>query len=219
MKLLTIAAFAGVYGVIVQASGTQGTTRRYDVRMAMVGYTGLAENPDCAAMVDTLGYDSLIGIVQGVEGLKDDDGEPLDVVYRGRLQRTTKMSYCLPLPNDRGWCVDTLTGSAQMNVELTVYGETGRGAWLKADSVPGGPVTELVRGDCGASDKDQIRAEYPGGSTAGSPDGQPIQEDESEHPDPAKLFALAGVRRLRPGFFPANEPETAWGLRVLRALP
>jgi hypothetical protein len=216
MRLLSLGVLAAAFTL---GSRWQGAPRRYDIQLAMIGYTGLAESDDCKAMVDTLGYDSLVGTVQGVEGLKDEDGEPADIVYRGRLRRATRISYCLPLPNDRGWCVDTLTGSAQMDVELTVYGETGRGAWLKADSAPGGTTSEAVRGNCAPSDKAQIRADFPGGESAGTPDGQPIQEDESETPDPAKLFTLAGVRRLRVGYFPPNEPETAWGLRVVRVVP
>ena len=219
MNLSGLGTLAFLSAAVTVASTGQGTSRRYEIRMAMIGYTGLAESLDCKAMVDTLGYDSLVGTVQGVEGLKDEDGEPLDVVYKGRLRRATRIDYCLALPGDVGLCVVRLSGEAQMNVELKVYGETGRGAWLHADSVPGAFVSETVTGDCPLKQKEEVRAEYPSRQTAGSPDGQPIQEDESERPDPARLLALGGVRRLRIGFFPANKPETEWGLRIVRVLP
>jgi len=34
---------------------------------------------------------------------------------------------------ERVWCVATLTESASIKVEITVYGEAGRGVWVKAD--------------------------------------------------------------------------------------
>lgn len=182
-------------------------TRKYEVRLAFTGYTGLAESEDCRALVDLQGYDSLVGVVAGIEGGDPGDG----VMYTGRLRRVTRMDYCLARGGDEAkWCVVRLTGAARMLVQIEVYGEEGRGAWLKAD--PDTVPAESIRaeGDCDPADTDEVRAGYPGGSSGGTPDGQPIAE-----PDPALLF-VNGVPRLRPGYLPADEAQGGWALRVVR---
>lgn len=204
-------ATGAVTGGEVEPLGTRvvsdTVTRKYEVRLAFTGYSGLAESEDCRALVDLQGYDSLVGVVAGIEGGDPGDG----VMYTGRLRRVTKVDYCLARGGDEAkWCVVRLTGAARMLVQLEVHGEEGRGAWLKAD--PDTVPAESVRaeGDCEPADTDVIRAEYPGGTTGGSPDGQPIAE-----PDPALLF-VNGVPRLRPGYLPADEEQGGWGLRVVR---
>ncbi len=193
--------------------GIGAITRTYEVRLAFVGYTGLAESSDCQAIVDTLGYDSLTGTLTGIENPAEPDE---DVVYTGTVRRVTRIDYCEtrpnPTPDQLAWCKAKLTGAASMAVELTVYGEDGNGAWLKAK--PARALDSVkVQGNCLQTDMDSIKADYPEGDTAGSPDGQPIAE-------PGTLkFELQGVRRLRLGYFPPDRPRTAWGLRVTRVTP
>ena len=105
----------------------------------MKGYGGLISTAWCDAHADTNGYDVLTGVVRGVETEEEGD----DVTYRGTLIRKTKMDYCLvrpaPTEDQVAHCIAHLGGSARMNVEIEVYGEEGRGAWVKADSAPGSP--------------------------------------------------------------------------------
>jgi hypothetical protein len=191
-------------------------TRRYDVQLAYIGYTGLAESQDCALKVDAKGYDSLVGTLKGIENAGEPDE---DVVYTGTLRRLTKIDYCQsrgrrsPSDDETVLCVATLTAAARMEVELTVYGEDGNGAWLKAEPAKTPPDSVKVKGTCEPADMDSIRVDYPKGESAGSPDGQPIAE-----PDTLK-FALKGIRRLRAGYFAATPPETVWGLRVTKVVP
>jgi hypothetical protein len=189
--------------------------RSYEVQLAYIGYTGLTTSKDCDAITNPTGYDSLIGTVKGIENLAEPDE---DVVYTGTLKRKTRIDYCLTkpkspaTPDELVWCVDTLTAAATMEVEVTVYGEDGNGAWVKAKPV-GNPDSLNVKGNCDAQETNQIRQDYPGGESAGTPDGQPIAE-----PANAK-FVVQGIRRLRVGYFPPKPPETAWGLRVTRVVP
>lgn len=202
----------GTLAMTAPNSGAARTiTRKYDIQLAYTGYTGLAESQDCRAMVDLQGYDSLAGTVTGIESPGPSDEE---VVYRGTLTRRTSMDYCLAIGGDQPkWCVARLTGAARMNVELTVYGEADRGAWLKA--MPGtNPLDSVtVRGNCAPADMDTIRVDYPSGESGGTPDGQPIAEV-----NPPRFF-VGGIPRLRIGYFPPDSVEGGWGLRVVRATP
>ncbi|HEY9383509.1 MAG TPA: hypothetical protein VIP80_08320 [Gemmatimonadales bacterium] len=190
-----------------------GAPMKYEVQLAYTGYTGLAESSDCRAMVDTAGYDSLTGTLTGIENPAEPDE---DVVYTGTLGRVTRIDYCQTRPGRSSdqvvWCKAKLTGAASMNVELTVYGEDGNGGWLKAKPARA-PDSVKVQGSCLQADMDSIKADYPNGESAGSPDGQPIAE-----PVALKLV-LQGIRRLRQGYFPPDPPRTAWGLRVVRVVP
>ena len=209
--LALLLAAAGRSTSTTGAAAPQGITRKYDVQLAFTGYTGLAESQDCRAMVDLQGYDSLTGSVSGIESQGPSDEE---VVYRGTLTRWTRMDYCLAIGGDQPkWCVAKLTGAARMNVELTVYGEADRGAYLKA--VPGtSPLDSVsVRGNCAPADMDSIRVDYPSGESGGTPDGQPIAEV-----NPPRFF-VGGIPRLRVGYFPPDSVEGGWGLRVVRAVP
>jgi hypothetical protein len=186
---------------------------KYEVRLSVTGYSGTISSPDCDAMVNLQGYDSLMGTLTGVEPTSQTDD---DVIYTGTLKRVTKMDYCetrkAPTVDQVKLCVASLTGRATMQAELTVYGDEGEGAWLKAKPV-GKADTLEVRGNCETADMNTIRAEYPGGQSAGSPDGQPIAEGDSTK------FIVNGIPKLRVGYHPVNRPETAWGLRVVRAVP
>ncbi len=199
--------------LLLAAAAGRPITRSYDVHLAFRGYTGLAESQDCGVIVNAQGYDSLIGTVTGTETNEPDE----DVVYTGTLRRRTKIDYCqtrpAPTSDQVAWCVATLTAVARMEVEVTVYGEEGRGAWIKAKPAKPPADTSRVTGSCLQPDMDSIRVDYPSGASAGSPDGQAI--DETTPP----RFIVNGIPRLRIGYFPPDTVQRGWGLRVLRATP
>ena len=188
-------------------------TARYEVRLAYRGYTGLAGSRNCDIKVDTAGFDSLSGIVWGVEQRADPDD---DVVYTGTLKRTTRIDYCQTrgrrsaTDDEQVWCVATLTGAAVMDVEITVYGDPGEGAYLKARPTAAPPDSVVVKGTCTPAGMDSIRRDYPSGESGGSPDGQPINEIA-----PPK-FVINGAAALRVAYFPPDSVQGGWGLRVVR---
>jgi hypothetical protein len=138
-------------------------------------------------------------------------------VYTGTLRRKTKIDYCqtrdAPTPDQVDWCVAKLTGAARMDVEITVYGEAGQGTYIKAEPTVPRADSATVVGSCSQADKDEIKADYPSGGSAGSPDGQAVAESR-----PAR-FIVNRIVRLRPGYFPPDTLPVGWGLRVLRATP
>ena len=194
-------------------SANQAVKRRYDVQLAYTGYTGLAEAAPCDVKVNALGYDSLVGSVEGIEPARATDE---DVLYTGTVKRMTAIDYCQSRPKSSApdeliWCVATLSGSAAMDIEITVHGDAGAGAYLKARPVIRPQQSHTVAGTCTTADMNEIRQDYPGGGSGGSPDGQPIASNAA--------FVLNGIPRLRMGYFPPKRPETAWGLRVTRMVP
>jgi hypothetical protein len=193
----------------------------YVVEFRYVGYVGLATAyPDCP--VNPKGTDILRGIVVGSEGVPA--GE--NVVYSGTLVRLTSVDFCEtrgrrnPDDDERVWCAAKLIGTAAMKVDLEVYGEEGRGAWLKARH-DGGPFTRSVTGSCDPADQLIWEKEYPrddalkpgdpgdegGGAT---PNGQPIDDPQS------KLF-VSGRARLVVGAFAPAQPD-GWTLTVIAKL-
>lgn len=211
LKLLPIAAF------LLLAARVAGTApRTYEVQFAYVGWLSTFNPlpPECAPRMDPRGYDSLVGTLSGIESPA---GSAEDVVYRGKAKRKTRIDHCLTKPKSASapdelvYCVVHQAGAATMELELTVSSDSGKGAYLHAKSI-GNADSIKVEGDCTAEEMNEMRADYPSGPSVASPDGQPIWESGSE-------FTVAGVRRLGVGSFPAKPPETAWGLRVLRAVP
>jgi len=183
----------------------------YQVELRFTGYTGLITADDCA--VDPQGYDVLEGTVTGVESPARDE----DVVYRGTLRRLTVIDFCDSRgrrgvgDDERVLCTVKLTGSAVIDVELTVYGEEGRGAYLETTSWSS-PVEKTATGDCQAPETAQILADYPTASEGGgaTPNGQPID-------DPQSLLFANGLARLRVGYWPPEQSD-GWALRVIRKL-
>jgi len=192
---------------LVAFTASRAGIRSYEVQLAFVGHSSLSSSDECPARVNEQGYDSLTGTVKGLEpdGKSDDE-----VLYQGVLRRTTRLDYCGNVPKP---CIGRLVGEAQMTVEIRVDGEEGRGARMNAKAVMGSVKTLRVEGDCPAAAMEEFRKEYPGGTSGASPDGQDIPES-----DPPRFF-VAGVPRLRVGYFPTDKDHPSWSLRVVRAVP
>jgi hypothetical protein len=202
----------------------------YQVELRYTGYTGLADAyPDCK--VNPQGFDFMTGIVVGRETLSAREvAMAEDVLYRGTLGRGTVIDYCEsrgrrgPQDDERVWCAATLTGIASMDVELTVYGESDRGAFVKAEPVKTGPAAWFsgsVSGTCDTADMNQWQREYPAGDSGGGPSGQAI--DESVASGAPRLFA-SGRPRLVVGTFAPQRPSgrsgrpDGWTLKVISKL-
>ena len=99
-----------------------------------------------------------------------------------------------------------------MTVEIELREDESAGAWMKADPV-GAASTVSVTGNCSPQEMQRIRAEYPGGESGGTPDGQAIEESATN------VFTVNRIRRFRVGVFPPNAVEGGWGMRVVRVLP
>ena len=95
---------------------------------------------------------------------------------------------------ERVWCVATLTESASIKVEITVYGEADEGC--------GSRTTARLQRMCQGTATPQIpwiRNGYPSGDGAGSPNGQPISDVFSR----VKFF-VGNQARLRGGNHPPD---------------
>lgn len=196
----------------------------YQVELRYTGYTGLADAyPDCK--VNPQGFDFMTGIVAGREAVPFSE----DVLYRGTLGRGTVIDYCEsrgrrgPQDDERVWCAATLTGIASMDVELEVYGDQGRGAFVKAAPVKAGPAawsTGSVSGTCDTADMNQWQRDYPAGDSGGGPSGQAIDESVGAAP---RLFANGRARLVVGTFAPQGPPNRfgkpdGWTLKVISKL-
>lgn len=196
----------------------------YEVEFRFVGVLSILSPPDtlreCPG-INLKGTDIMTGLVVGTEGVAPGD----DVTYTGALVRLTSLDFCetkgrrSPQDDERVWCKASLIGTSTMTVNLEVYGESGRGAWLKARH-DGGPFTRSVTGACERGDQLTWEKEYPkddalkpgdpldeGGG--GSPNGQPID-------DPASKLFVGGRARLVVGTFPPE--QEGWTMTVIRKL-
>ena len=205
-------------GVFLTVRGAVGpVVAEYEVELLFTGYTGQLDGyPNCA--VDTNGTDRLTGRLAGYETSTPDE----NVEYEGTLTRATTLDICETkgrnrpddIDDEQVWCAATLSGSANMRIGLTVYGELDRGAWLKAKPDTG-RMTSSVTGNCAGPTMAEYRKAYPGGSGGGggSPDGQPIEDAFS-----ATKFVVNSVGRLRVGYYPPDPKQGGWSLRVLRKI-
>lgn len=194
------------------AAGARHLLATYQIELEYIGISGhhVQTAADCQAPVNALGYDLLVGTVVGVEDSAQDE----EIVYRGTLRRSTAMDFCeLRGPVDQAVdCRVTLNGWTPMDVEITVYGEDGRGAFVKA-SPTAGPKHARVSGDCDPRELNQVRSDYLTiGDGGASPNGQPID-------DPQSLLFASSLARLKVGTFAPQPPTSIWTLRVLRRIP
>jgi hypothetical protein len=197
-----------------QAGASSVPRSEYQIELRFTGYSGLATSLDCDAMANLAGYDVLTGTVTGIETSQPDE----DVKYSGTLKRSTAMDFCQsrgrrsPTDDEQVWCIATLTGSAVMEVEITVYGEADRGAYVHAK--PGiGPAQSAVQGGCDPADMRQIQQDYPGGDSGGSPNGQAIEDALS-----TIKFVVGSLGRLRVGYYPPDPTKSNWALRVIKKI-
>jgi hypothetical protein len=206
--------------LVVRDAGTGPAM--YEVEFVFIGYTGLIDGaPNCT--VNNSGYDRLVGTLIGVE--TNQAGE--DVEYMGTLRRATSIDFCetkgrrAPGDDERAWCTISLTGDAVSDIELTVYGEDGRSAYLKAS--PGaGPMHRSVRGNCDPAETREVLLGYQGSNDGGgaSPSGQPIDDSKAIGPNNRPItFSVNGLARLRVGTYPPDSPQGGWTLRVIRKIP
>jgi hypothetical protein len=140
MKKGIVLLAALMLAVLLVAATSRRAPAAYEVELRMEGYTGLVASPGCDAISDPNGYDVMTGVVRGVESADPTE----DITYSGRLTRSTKIDYCLvkpaPTEDQVTYCVARLTGGALMEVTIEVYGDSGRGAWVKADPRTGQPL-------------------------------------------------------------------------------
>ena len=160
------------------------------------------------------GTDVLTGTLVGYEPAAANDPNE----YVGTLTRFTNITTCGSRRNSAGEdvvCSINISGQGLADVELRI--EAGqRDGYLKyvdrADwrgtwpSRPSATSRSAVTGTCEPAELAQLQTEYPDGSTAGSPDGQPIE-------------VAALPPRSYPATFAPNPPQSIWTLKVLRRRP
>lgn len=209
----TVALAATTICLLPQAASGQGgrggqTRVTYTVEFTTAGPL-LDRN--CTAT----GTDVLTGTLVGFEPAPPD--EPNE--YVGTLKRTTQISTCGSRTNASGnevVCTFNITGSGFADVVLTI--EPGqRDGYLQylTDRVqwtallpprPAAPSSSSVTGTCDPAEMAQMQGDYDTGSTAGSPNGQPIE-----------------VPSLPPSSYPftfaPNPPQSIWTLKVLSRRP
>ncbi len=157
------------------------------------------------------GVDRLVGQLRGNEPTRTSQ----DVVYRGTLRRTTGVNFChhRRLPNgDEVPCGISIAGSGSFDVELTVYAEQRRGGTLHVRRAT--VDSSRVTGTCDPLEMAHLQSTYDTGDTAGSPNGQPIEDEYSQDPP----FFTLGVIRLPIGVYPPMPNSRGWTLQVIAKL-
>jgi hypothetical protein len=215
-------------GVKLPGGATPGPPAMYEVELTATGFAGeFSTLPDCQVSLN--GYDRLSGVLTGYEPNTPDD----DVVYTGTLLRDTKVDYCLtkgrkrPGDDERVYCTASLVGFDATDVELTVYGDSVRGAWMKAKTSPPRVAGRTVSSQCDPQEITDVKNGYPDDDDGGalSPNGQQIDDTKALDPNqrPVTFFAK-GLARLRVGTYPPDANSgtgrtgNGWTLRVLRKI-
>ena len=216
--LTSIALAAGL--TLLAHPATAQQVAEYEVELRFTGYSGLATSQDCDSLANLNGSDVLIGNVTGVET----PGPADDITYTGTLKRVTAMDYCQtkgktgPNDDEQVWCIASLTGTAVMNVEIEVYGEADRGAYVKADQGTG-PARGAVQGTCEPRDMVDIQQDYPSGDSGGSPSGQPIDDAMATDGQGRHItFFAGGHAMLRVGTYPPDPTVSSWTLKVIKKI-
>jgi hypothetical protein len=187
----------GAWTHSVQGGRTQVS---YDVEFSTVGLLPSGSNPCQRAM----GSDKLTGTLTGWEPAPAHK----DNTYAGVLLRDTDLTVCdvAPDPSKPGehtHCWMRIVGSARVPVEFELYADQ-RGGYLKAQDTAVTVISSSVTGSCDPAEMAQLQADYGTMSTAGSPDGQPL-----EVPDLPRVVST-------PRTFPANPPRSRWTLTATR---
>ncbi|MEZ4588902.1 MAG: hypothetical protein R2909_21225, partial [Gemmatimonadales bacterium] len=103
-------------------------------------------------------------------------------------------------------CNINIQGRALVDVVLELEA-FGRGAYLQAQDTGVAVTHSSVQGSCDPAEMAQWENDYFTMSTAGSPDGQPIE-----------LFGLPSAAPY-PQTFAAKPPESIWTLKILARRP
>jgi hypothetical protein len=150
------------------------------------------------------GTDKLSGILTGWEPAPAHE----DNTYHGNLIRVTDYTFCdiAPRPgrpDEHINCWIRIQGRARVPVEFKVYADR-RGGYLMAQDTAVTVLSSAVSGTCDPAAMDQLQRDYGTMATAGSPDGQPIED--------------ADMPRVvsRTTTFPARPPHSSWTLKVTR---
>jgi len=207
-RILIIAVTAWIGLAPTALAQSRQTRVSYDIELSTVG--SLLDR-NCSAT----GTDVLTGTLVGMEpALPDEDNE-----YVGTLTRSTRINICGSRRTPAGIdvvCSMSITGNGFADVVFTLYAD-GRGGWLQyltdrtqwarlLPPPPVGPVNSVVNGTCEPGEMAQLQTDYPGGQTAGSPSGQPIEVTGL----PTSGFPVT---------FPPRPPESIWTLKVLGRRP
>lgn len=210
--ILSLAAAAALAApAAVAAQGTR-TKVSYTVEFRT---SGALLDANCAST----GTDVLTGTLVGFEpALGDEDNE-----YVGTLTRTTRITTCGTRRNAAGEdavCSISYVGSGFADVIFTLS-EGQRGGYLQylTDRAtwaallpprPAGPSHSVVTGTCDPAELAQLQAEYDGGETAGSPNGQPLE---------VPGFPPLTSRPTFPIAYPPTPPTSIWTLTQLDRRP
>jgi hypothetical protein len=153
------------------------------------------------------GDDRLVGQLTGDEPATTTE----NVVYRGTLKRTTGVNFChhRRLPNDEDVaCSISIAGSGSFDVELTVYPEDRRGGYLEVTDAA--IDSSRVSGTCDAVEMADLQNDYSTGDTAGSPNGQPIEDNYSRN----SPFFANDIISLPIGVYPPMPNSRGWTFQV-----
>lgn len=204
--LFAVAALSGPWPLPGGAQG--GRTRvEYDVEFSTLG--SLLDNT-CPAG----GTDILVGTLVGHEpALRDQPNE-----YVGTLTRFTDITTCGTRRGTNGEdavCSINIKGQGLADVELRIEAGQREGYLQYVDradwgaawpSRPSATARSTATGTCEPAELATLQTEYPLGSTAGSPNGQPVE-----------------VPSLPPATYPFtfahNHPRSIWTLKVSRRRP
>lgn len=211
--LLSLCAIAAALFAPGTAAAQGGRTRvTYTVEFSLAGSL---LDPNCSAG----GTDVLAGTIVGFEPpLPDEDNE-----YVGTLTRTTNITTCGIRRDAAGLdhvCSISYVGNGFADVVFTLY-EGQRGGYLQyidnravysalLPPRPAGPSRSVVTGTCDPAELAQLQSEYDGGSTAGSPNGQPLEVPGFPPLTPRPTFPFA---------FPPTPPVSIWALTVIDRRP
>lgn len=175
----------------------------YDVEFSTIGslQSGAAPCPNAA------GFDKLTGTLTGREPAPAHE----DNTYSGVLVRDTDLTVCdvAPRPgrpDEHMRCWMNIQGKASVPVEFELYADQ-RGGYLMAQDTAVTVFSSRVTGTCEPADMAQLQRDYGTMSTAGSPDGQPL-----EVPDLPRVVSA-------PMVFPADPPRSLWTLTVTGRRP
>ncbi len=226
LALAITASIIGATAAIPSRNRPLAVPVSYDIELEFRGISGhhARSAAECTAPVSDTGFDRLVGTVSADEINVNDE----DITYTGTLTRTTAMDFCdlTGPPGQEFDCDEHLVADGAVDVEIEVYGEPDRGAWMKAKVTKVNSAT--VTGQCGPAVAADIQAEYGGrpmgAGGGGSPDGQPIEDKWSQPTKalkrgPGPLFYQNNRARLRVGYFPPDPAAGGWVLWVKRQIP